>query len=362
MADAWTTARTSLRPHFDFTGDPDREYPLDERMHVHNVSAVSIAIVHDGQLAVDEGIGQLAADDPTPANTNTLFATCSISKAVSAVAALRLVAAGKLPLDGDVNEHMRDWRLRDAQNQVVKVTLRQILTHTAGINIHGADGYDPRGPLPTLEQVFRGETPCVSAAVRVTREPGAGYEYSSGGFIVIQKLICDTSGQSFDDAMESLVFRPLSMRHSTFRSNAAGMPRAAAHVSLIRRASPESALVWPARAPAGLWSTAGDLARLMQVLQSAFDGNSDFLPQALAREVLRKQTPHHDIGLGLYLLGEGPSRRFSHMGGYLGYGGEMLGWLEGGYGVALLINNGYTARALKTEIMQAVIKAYGWPS
>jgi hypothetical protein len=111
-----------------------------------------------------------------------------------------------------------------------------------------------------------------------------------------------------------------------------------------------------------LWTTAGDLARLTRALQASYDGRGDFLPREVTRETLRRQTPLHEIGLGVYLLGDGPGRRFGHRGNYLGYGGEFLGWLEGGRGVAVLINNGYTAPAFKEELIETVIRCYGWPS
>src|SRR5438067_2266992 len=128
---------------------------LQQRMHRDNISAVSIAIIHDGKLDIETGIGQLAVDDPTPATQETCFAACSISKAVTASGVIRLVAAGKLQLDTDVYETLRDWRVKDANGRAVKITLRQLLTHTAGFNPDGADGYDPRGPVPTLQQIFQ---------------------------------------------------------------------------------------------------------------------------------------------------------------------------------------------------------------
>ena len=169
MTDLWNKASSTLRPHPAFAGDPSATHSLLDRMRLHNVSAVSIAIVHQGKLEVDTAVGQLAADDPTPATSETVFGACSISKAVTSMAVLRLVAASKLPLDADVNDHIRDWRLTDASGRSVKVTLRQLLTHTAGVNIHGADGYDPVGAIPTLEQIFRGQPPAMSANPRRRR-------------------------------------------------------------------------------------------------------------------------------------------------------------------------------------------------
>ena len=99
MIDLWTQANRSLRPHAEFAGERQGLYSLEERMAVHNVSAVSIAVIHEAKLSVEVGVGQLAADDPTPADAQTVFGACSISKAVTAMAMLRLVDAGVVSLD-----------------------------------------------------------------------------------------------------------------------------------------------------------------------------------------------------------------------------------------------------------------------
>src|SRR5207248_2737374 len=151
-------------------------------------------------------IGQLAVDDPTPATQETCFAACSISKAVTASGVIRLVAAGKLQLDTDVYETLRDWRVKDANGRAVKITLRQLLTHTAGFNPDGADGYDPRGPVPTLQQIFQGKPPSITPPAQLIHAPGAAYNYCMYGYILIEKLICEVTGKSFEDAMQRLVF------------------------------------------------------------------------------------------------------------------------------------------------------------
>ena len=362
MPTLWEQAQTSLRPNTETAGDPGQTYALKSRMATHNVSAVSIALITDGQVEVDAAYGTRAADDPVPVTARTRFAACSVSKAVAAVAALRLVADGRLPLDADVNEHVRDWRVRDAVGQPVKVTLRQLLTHTAGLNVGGAVGYDPAGPVPTLDDVFHGRPPSLTPAVHVVAEPGTAYRYSAGGYIVVQRLICDATGKPFDDAVRALVFEPLAMDRSTFAPQPDDDDHAAAHVSMIRRGSPETNLVWPEQAAAGLWTTAGDLVRLTVAIQASYHGRGDFLPQALAGDALLRQTPHRDVGLGLHLLGDGAARRFSHTRSHLGWRAEMLDWLDRECGVAVMISNGYTGSELKGEILKAVLSTYQWPT
>lgn len=181
--------------------------------------------------------------------------------------------------------------------------------------------------------------------------------------MVVQQMIGDATGAAtFDAAVRGLVFQPLGMTRSTFAPPPDDADRAAAHVSMIRCAARETDLAWPEQSAAGLWTTAGDLARLMVAIQASYHGSGTFLPQPLARDLLTGQTPHRDIGLGLHLLGDGAARRFSHTGAHLGWRAEMLGWTEAPHGVAIMINNGYTGSGLKSEVLSAILRAYGWPT
>ena len=351
-------ALADLRPHAESAGDASRGYSLLERMALLNVSAVSVAVIEHGRI-LEQTAGTRAADDPTPADEGTAFAACSVSKAITAVMALRMVAQGQLALDEDVNTRLRSWRLADRKGERVAVTLRQLLTHTAGTNVHGAPGYDPAEKIPSAEEVFYGRFPSLTPAVVVEAPPGSSYAYSAGGYLVVQQLLSEVAERSFADVAQELVFAPLGMRRSRF-----GAPpdtnHAFAHVSMIRKHSPETDLAWPEQAAAGLWSTAGDLARFGQALHRSYAGESDFLPRPLALEALTRQTSHRDIGLGLHLQGTGAARRFGHTGAHLGWRAEVMMWLVGGHGLAVMLNNGYTGSEFKAEIVSALVRHRGW--
>lgn len=356
----WDAIRASLEPNVETASLHAGRHTLEERMRLLRVSGVSVGIVDGGRVAWEGGIGTEAAESDKPATDRTRFYTCSVSKAVTAVGAVRLVAKGVLDLDADVNSYLRGWSVRDAAGDRAKVTLRQLLSHTAGTNVHGGAGYDPSGEVPSLGQILDGEPPSITPAVRVVAPPGGQYRYSSGGCLIMQKAMTDATGLEFPELMRQEVFDPLGMANSEFTVHPPEADHARAHVSTLRRSAPETELAWPELAASGLWSTGGDLARLIVGIQSSLveDG---FLPVSLAAAMTSRQTERHDIGLGLYLLGSGASRRFSYTGAHLGWRAEMVGFLGDGKGAAVLVNNGYTGSELKSELLASIAETLAWP-
>lgn len=150
-----------------------RQPPIADRMETMNVPGVSVAVVNEGVLEWARGYGVREAGQPDRVTTETLFRCCSISKMVAALGALRLVAEGRLRLDDDVNDHLRSWKVPKTGDWQPRVTLRHLLSHTAGISLHGgAGGYPRDAECPTLLQVLNGERPSLTAAVTVSMLPG----------------------------------------------------------------------------------------------------------------------------------------------------------------------------------------------
>ena len=130
--------------------------------------------------------------------TRTLFQAGSISKPVAAAGALALVEQGKLALDEDVNQKLKTWKVPDNEfTKTEKVTLRRLMSHTAGLTVHGFPGYDVDAPLPTLVQIFNGEKPANTAPIRVDIMPGTKSRYSGGGVTIEQQLMIDVTGKPF---------------------------------------------------------------------------------------------------------------------------------------------------------------------
>src|ERR1035438_4669519 len=170
---------------------------LTDRMAALHVPGVSIAVIHEGKIEWARGFGVTRVGGPA-VTPDTLFQAASISKPVTAMAVLHLAESGKLNLDADVNQYLKTWKVpANTFTESTKVTLRELLTHTAGMTVHGFPGYAFDSALPTLVQVLNGEKPANTPAILVDTIPGTNWRYSGGGFVVTQLLLEDVTGQLF---------------------------------------------------------------------------------------------------------------------------------------------------------------------
>jgi CubicO group peptidase (beta-lactamase class C family) len=189
---------------------------LAARMSELNVPGVSVAVLHDGMIQWARGFGSVAIGGP-PVVPDTLFQAGSISKPVSAVAALMLVQAGKLDLDADVNLVLKSWKLpANSYTDDSKVTLRRLLNHSAGISVHGFPGYAVDKPVPSLIDVLNGTPPANTAPIVVDHRPGERFQYSGGGYTIMQQLLIDLTGRPFPDLLADTVLKPFGMTNSSF--------------------------------------------------------------------------------------------------------------------------------------------------
>jgi CubicO group peptidase (beta-lactamase class C family) len=205
-----------LQPPVLVQSEPRERKTLVARMAELKIPAVSVAVVHNGTLVWAEGFG-VRGSDGKPVTKETLFQAGSISKPVAAMAALRLVQTGKLSLDANINQALTSWHIPPSTVAPdATVTLRELLTHTAGMTVHGFPGYAAGSPLPTLIQVLDGTKPANTAPIRIEKIPGAEWNYSGGGFTVMQQALVDVTHESFPKLMASTVLGPIGMTHSTY--------------------------------------------------------------------------------------------------------------------------------------------------
>src|SRR5277367_3191140 len=191
-------------------------HPLSERMAALHVPGVSIAVIHHGVIEWAQGFGVTRVGGP-PVTADTMFQAGSISKPVAAMAALRLVQQGKLSLDADVNTALSSWKLPvDPIAGGKPVTLRQLLTHTGGITVHGFEGYAFGATVPDLIQVLNGESPANSPAIRSEAVPGGRWKYSGGGYTIMQQVLIDATGKPFPKLLQDSVLTPIGMKESTY--------------------------------------------------------------------------------------------------------------------------------------------------
>jgi CubicO group peptidase (beta-lactamase class C family) len=335
---------------------------IGERMAAYRVPGVSIAVINHGVVEWARGYGVLEAGGFAPVTQDTLFQAASVSKPVTAMAALRLVQEGRASLDEDVNVRLTNWRLPESHHTSrQRVTLRMLLSHSAGINVHGFRGYAAGEPVPSFDRILNGQQPCNSQPIQVDSTPGQRWKYSGGGYLVVQQLISDVTRSWFAEAMHHTVLGPLGMTHSTFQQPLpeAQWPRAAAGHRADGSEIPGRWFTYPELSAAGLWTTPTDLARFMVEIQHASTGRpSRVLNHAMAQMML---TNHRGVsGLGVNVHGSGAGLRFSHGGVNQGYRSQIMGTFHTGQG-AVVMTNGDGGNKLNGEIIEAIAAEYGWP-
>ena len=188
-------------------------------MGIYNVPVVSVAVIDNGKIEWAKGYGVRETETNLPVTVDTLFQSGSISKPVAAMAALKMVQNGSLSLDEDVNKRLVRWKMPENEfTKEQKVTLRRLLSHSAGVSVWGFGGYRADAKLlPDVPQILDGSAPANTKPVRVIEAPGSKWSYSGGGFTVVQLLMTDVSGKPFAELMEETVLKKLGMKSSTYQ-------------------------------------------------------------------------------------------------------------------------------------------------
>jgi len=358
LASRIRVVETNLRPG-DGTG-----WTIEDRMAYYGVPGVSVAVIEDGRLLWAKGYGLKQAGTTDLVDTETVFSVGSVSKVGAAAITLQLVDEGRLDLDRDVNDYLARWNVPSNELTAREpVTLRRIMSHTAGLTVHGFGNYQPGQALPSLVQILDGTPPAKNPPVRVDLLPGSQFRYSGGGTTVEQLVIEEVTGLPFAEAARRYLFEPLGMHRSTYAN-----PLPAGHGNIARAHGPEGAPralprgweAMPEAAAAGLWTTPTDLAHLIIALIESYRGGGDtFLRHETAKDMMT-EVPPGIYGLGPELGGEGPTRNFVHGGVNDSYRAFMAGYLAEGDGLVIL-TNGPRSSELIFEIRRAVDLA-GWPS
>jgi CubicO group peptidase (beta-lactamase class C family) len=351
--------RTGLTYPTEVVGD-DTRWTIEERLAHYGCPSVSVAVIEGGELAWAEAFGDIEVGTKVPANPDTLFSGASISKPITTAMALHYVDRGKLSLDENINTYLTGWRL--PENEFTNgnpVTLRHLLSHTAGTTVHGFGGMPPGASLPTVLDVLEGRPPARTGPVIVDKSPGQSVRYSGGGTMIVQLLLEELSNKPFAELADQLVFGPLGMDRTTFTNPLPEYLRGNAAVGHEGGAPiPGKWVCVPQLAAGGLWTTAKDYARFMIACRDAWLGRaSPLFGKELAAQMMTSQGGV--FGLGWEISGQGADLRFSHGGSNDGYQCETMALLESGNG-AVVLTNAESGMILYWEVFAAVARAHGW--
>lgn len=279
-------ADTDVIQSFAALTAPEAITLMDKRADAHDVRAAAVTIL-DGGVPFSHFIG--GADERSP------FQAASLSKAVAAAGILSLMAREGIDIDEDIRGRFVALDVRAIPGGDQPLTVRELLSHTAGATQGGYPGYRRGSALPTSAQVVTDPPSRLVSAVTLNGVKGV-FDYSGGGYQIAQVLAEDISGQSFADLMAELIFVPLGMEHSTFAQpidpNAIAPLRIIGADSGIRpsegvfRSLKDDWHDYPEQAAAGLWTTSGDYARFVKAVIDAAQGEPSALSSSIGQAML----------------------------------------------------------------------------
>ena len=226
-------------------------------LRVGDIAGAVVVVVKDGQVLTQRGFGYADIASRKRVDPDaTLFRPGSVSKLVTWTAVMQLVEAGKIDLDADVNRYL-DFKIPPREGQ--PVTMRQVLTHTAGFEDRAKYliTYDPQQVLATDDYLKRWTPKRIFA-------PGSTPAYSNWGTTLAGYVVQRVSGMSFDDYVDSRIFRPLGMTRSTFRQPLPPALRPLMSTGYERASLPAKSFEFVNPAAAGSMSATGaDMAKFM---------------------------------------------------------------------------------------------------
>ena len=278
-----------------------------------------------------------------PCDSSTLFQAASISKFVFTVALLRLMEERGIALDTDIVPLTEGFTLLNSEGEIAAATIRELLTHTAGVSASGFTGYPSHSSLPTTLQILNGESPCSTKKFVQDSVPGH-WRYTGGGFMILQLFAEQMTGLTFEDFMQQYLLRPLGMISSTFSTDAVPV----SGIPYYDKPSPYGYYFMPESSAAGLVTTPTDLALLGIHLQNILKGKNGLISYEAAKEMTRPQCPDRFImedgrecmtGLGCYIKTIGGTDYFGHCGDNIGFRSIADFSLDGTKGACILINS-----------------------
>lgn len=318
LASVTASAQFHNIPTSEFLAHIDRNLP--QLLEDFAVPGCAIAIIDDGELILQRGYGLANVATGEEVGIHTGFNIGSVSKTFCAWGILTLVQEGKLDLDAPALDYVTRWELPRTAYNPDDITLRRLLSHTAGLSLHGYPGWTDADTLPTIEESLNG-TNNGPGRVEVIHQPGTRYKYSGGGYTIMQLIIEEVTGMSFADYIDQAVLEPNGLLGSSFNIDAD--IRAASAAEYGRYGQELDFQVFTAQAAAGFHTTIDDLTRFAYANLYDLEDNEPGLPKAVLQEMMTN-VPQAEgkFGYGLGYMSDGISEDIA----MVGHRGANQGW------------------------------------
>ena len=251
--------------------DFDIEARAAEILNRHPAVGLAVGVVRNGRLESFQGSGYADIATKRPITEDTVFRIASLTKTFTAIAVMQLWERGLVDLDAPANDYLSAYKLVPARSRFGPVTLRHLLTHTAGIrevlHVSGLLRMRDLGetvrrgrPVPSLAEYYRG-------GLRYDAEPGTRWMYSDHDFTTLGQIVEDVSGLSYGAYLRERIFDPLGMAHSDVaRSDRISSQLATAYELRSRGPEPVPDYDLVTLGGGGIYSTPSDMARYVAAL------------------------------------------------------------------------------------------------
>lgn len=357
-----TEVENGLLPGVQVKDSALARFTITDRLKFYNTPSVSVAVIDGGRVVWAKAYGMADVEHHQPATPATLYQAASMSKTANAILVTRLVQQNRVALDTDIKSYLTGWTLPFADSVTNHViTLRQLLSHTAGINVHGFAGYKRGAVLPTLADILNGTAPANSDAVKAINTAGKNVDYSGGGIMISQKILTDLTGTSYAQLIHKEILAPLKMAASHYAMPLPARLEQIAATGYSGRLKPVEGkyMLYPETAPAGLWTTAADYAKLLIAVQDAEAGQGNgFLSKQSADNLIKPVLDSQTAAPGCFVQKMGTDIYFTHNGHNEGFMCAYYAGVTNGKGVVIMLNsNNY---GIIYEILNSVATAYNW--
>ena len=286
------------------------------------VPGTAIAIIENGELVLQKAYGYSDLAKGKKVTTQTGFNIGSISKTIAAWGIMKLVEDGKINLDAPAENYLTRWKLPESEFDSKKVTIRRLLSHTAGLSLHGYPGWTPKDRLSTIEESLNGRNNG-PGRVEMIMEPGTKWKYSGGGYTILQLIIEEVTGQKFEDYIQTAVLNPLGMKSSSYKIDETILKNSSLeHDSFGEQIDFE---LFTAQAAAGLHTNIEDFTRFAYASLFAHKDNEKYntvLKESTIEDMMKPAEVSNDsYGLG-YQMHTIPNTSYR----LKGHGGANSGW------------------------------------
>ncbi|MFP3835488.1 serine hydrolase domain-containing protein [Chryseobacterium sp. SIMBA_028] len=319
---------------------------VDQQLEKYKLPGFSLVVFENYKIVYSSQVGVKSMNSNEKLDVNTAFSTASITKPITALLCHILEEKGLIKLDEPIDKYLKRWHLPKSKfTESNSPTWKQFFNHTSGTNQGGFSDYYEGDVIPTIKQSLLGQIPRYDKEIEFLFTPGTDFEYSGGGYVIVQMALEDTFNKSIAELAQEHLFSPLGLKNTTMiQPNEKGFPTNVASVhdkdgKVIKKGLP----ITPQIGASGVWSTPTDLAKLSIEIQNALrNKNNKVISHQVAKKVTEVTALKNAVGGWGY--GWQKSVAYNNYdwlmcnGSNTGVGGSILATMEDGNGFVILAN------------------------